>query len=146
MSIFSKYLGKITDKQVQAIIQANQPSIGNPYATILDLGGASSTIYTALISQSSTDAPTATVLQNTLGVVPTFNYAATGQYSLTITGSLFVQAKTFIMVTNWGRNPVKFFWSDENTIAIRTSALAAGAWAYSDDVLSNLSLEIRIYR
>lgn len=145
MSIYSKLLGLITDKQVQAITHANDPNLGNPFATMNDIGGASYKSYTALISQSSTNAPTATVLQNTLGQTPTFAYSAIGQYTIVVTDSLFVQSKTFIMVTNWGRNPVKIFWNDANTLVIRTSYLTAGDWDYQDGVLNNTSIEIRVY-
>lgn len=41
-------------------------------------------IYRALISQSGTSAPTATVLQNTLGSVPTFTYLGVGSYQITL--------------------------------------------------------------
>lgn len=51
-------------------------------------------IYRALISQTSTNAPTAVILQNTLGTV-TFGYDAAGIYTMTTSG-LFVADKTFV--------------------------------------------------
>jgi len=45
-------------------------------------------VYKALISQSGTNAPTAVILENTLGEVPTFSYAATGRYRLLTSASI----------------------------------------------------------
>lgn len=53
-----------------------------------------SKIYRALLSQSGTDAPTAVILENTLGEVPTFSYSAPGVYLLTTVAPLFVVDKT----------------------------------------------------
>lgn len=41
--------------------------------------------YIALLSQSSTSAPTEVVLKNTLGVTPSWSYTTTGTYTLTAT-------------------------------------------------------------
>lgn len=51
-------------------------------------------VYTALVSQSGTNAPTAIVLQNTLGEI-TYTYSTSGQYQIT-SSSLFTSNKTFI--------------------------------------------------
>ena len=37
-------------------------------------------VYTALLTQSGTNAPVATVLENTLGVTPTYGYDSTGTF------------------------------------------------------------------
>lgn len=57
-------------------------------------GGLIYQVYTALLSQTGTSAPTATVLENTLGVTPTFGYGSVGNYTITIAGE-FNEAKTF---------------------------------------------------
>lgn len=54
-------------------------------------------IYRALLSQSGAGAPTATVLENTLGEVPSFSYSGTGLYTLDIVASLFQASKTFVI-------------------------------------------------
>lgn len=54
-------------------------------------------VYTALLTQSGTNAPVATVLQNTLGNV-TFEFVGDGQFNVTSTG-LFTIGKTVIITT-----------------------------------------------
>lgn len=51
-------------------------------------------IYRALLTQTGTDAPVATVLENTLGINPTLNYEDISAFSIEATG-LFVLGKTF---------------------------------------------------
>ena len=54
-------------------------------------------IYRALLSQSGTNAPTATILENTLGGTPTYSYSSTGVYQIVLAG-LFEVAKTLLFV------------------------------------------------
>jgi hypothetical protein len=66
---------------------------------IIDTAGLPYKVYTALLIQNGTSAPVATVLQNTLGVVPTYAYTNVGQYTISgITPSPFDVSKTFIIV------------------------------------------------
>jgi hypothetical protein len=51
-------------------------------------------IYKALISQTGTNAPTAIVLENTFGQVPTYSYYGVGNYTLTFTGTPLTDNKT----------------------------------------------------
>ena len=98
------------------------------------------TVYTALITQAGTDAPVATVLQNTTS--RTFTYARTGggDYTITASGDLFTVDKTIVFL-NGG--------SSENNHDV--------AWERVSDTVINLnthnsdgkftagSIEIRIY-
>jgi hypothetical protein len=52
-------------------------------------------VYTALLSQSGTSAPTAIVLENTLGVTPTLTYNNVGDYTIECTGC-FTTDKTTV--------------------------------------------------
>ena len=52
-------------------------------------------VYTALLTQTGTDAPVATVLENTIGNI-TFGYTAPGNYTINSSG-LFELNKTFIL-------------------------------------------------
>jgi hypothetical protein len=54
-------------------------------------------VYTALLTQSGENAPTAIVLENTLGEVPTYTYADVGSYLCQSSG-IFDPAKTFILI------------------------------------------------
>ena len=67
---------------------ANTPSYEPPYK-----------VYTALLSQEGTDAPVATVLENTLGGIPTFTYDGVGVYTITLTGLLTANKRTFNVFT-----------------------------------------------
>jgi hypothetical protein len=51
-------------------------------------------VYRALLSQSGSSVPTATVLENTLGGIPALAIVGTGHYTLTLAGA-FPANKTF---------------------------------------------------
>ena len=53
-------------------------------------------IYRALLAQSGTSAPVATILENTLGGVPVWSRSAMGDYLLTLAGA-FPAGKTLIL-------------------------------------------------
>jgi hypothetical protein len=56
-------------------------------------GGSSYLVYTALLSQDGTDAPVATVLQNTLGGTVVWTRTGVGDYTGTLAG-VFTSGKT----------------------------------------------------
>lgn len=60
-------------------------------------GGASYSVYTALLSQSGTDDPVATVLENTLGGTVVWIRNDVGDYSATLSG-VFTENKTWCTV------------------------------------------------
>ena len=60
-------------------------------------GGASYLVYTALLTQTGTDAPVATVLQNTLGGTVVWSYSSIGIYTGTLAG-VFTNNKTIGML------------------------------------------------
>jgi len=66
-------------------------------ATTYDLmsaaGGASYDVYTAILTQTGTSAPTATVLENTLGGTVVWSYVTGGTYQATLSGA-FTANKT----------------------------------------------------
>lgn len=68
--------------------------------------GASYLVYTALLTQSGTDAPVATVLENTLGGTVVWSYLSTGSYIGTLTGA-FTDNKTIVQY-----DPFAAFGSD----------------------------------
>jgi hypothetical protein len=57
-------------------------------------------VYTALLSQSGTASPTATVLENTTGANITFSRLSAGQYEIISDVLVFTVGKTFCIVTN----------------------------------------------
>jgi hypothetical protein len=101
-------------------------------------------IYRALISQSGTAAPTATVLENTLGVTPTFSRVGAGNYTLTATGVL-TSGKMFASTQGALTGG---FWascntlSSPNTLQIETFNNIGGG---TDTKLNSTPIEILIY-
>ncbi len=84
-------------------------------------------VYTALLSQSGTSAPTAIVLENTLGATPTFSYNAQGNYTVTCTGC-FTEDKTVVSTgyTDYKNSLVAIYsYSDDSDISIQTYDISA---------------------
>jgi hypothetical protein len=110
-------------------------------------------IYSALISQSDTNAPVATVLENTLGEEVTFSYVESGNYMITNV-DLFVEGKTSIFLGREGfagtLAPVigynlnfaegGFYNSVQLTSSHQGSSLTT-----LDNLINNISIEIRVY-
>lgn len=71
---------------VDTIFNAGNGSGARPYK-----------VYTALLTQSGTDAPVATVLENTLGGTVVWSYGGVGDYTATATG-LFTSGKTMVFI------------------------------------------------
>lgn len=98
--------------------------------------------YTALLSQAGTDAPVATILENTLGVTPVWSYAAEGQYNLTSAGA-FDMDKTTISVGNY---PDTLSYSrNVNGNILRVETKLDATMALANDCLNRTMIEIRVY-
>lgn len=99
-------------------------------------------VYTALLSQSGTTPPTATVLDNTIGTI-TFTYDGVGNYSATSSG-LFTANKTvvFCTVSTDPGNPTYMTAriGSANTITINVFDINGGVNGFTD-----ASFEIRVY-
>jgi len=111
---------------------------------IADLGGGGSSYlkYVALLSQTGTDAPVATVLENTLGGTVVWYRDDTGQYSAILSG-VFTINKTWISVfaSEAGAYTYSALANDADSIILfRRDATFVG-----EDVFSNISIEIRVY-
>lgn len=103
-------------------------------------------VYTAILTQTGTDAPVATVLKNTLGGDIVYTYDSVGQYVGTLSGA-FSENKTFLMINQTafenGINYVNYAdWNSVNTIRIQTSETTVSRL---DNQLKNTSIEIRVY-
>lgn len=143
MSIFSKFLSRITDKQVQAITQANNPNAGNVFATMSDVGGGSYKSYIGNISQAGLNAPTITPVYNTLGNV-TWSYSIDGVYVGTLPGQITV-GKTFIYFGN--QNITAIYTGGDNgdgdTFYIGSNVITTGV--ATNGLFSNTPIEIKVY-
>jgi hypothetical protein len=100
--------------------------------------------YVALLSQSGTNAPTATILENTLGGTITWSRNASGNYTATLIGA-FTQNRTWFNTepSDQAGNvaTTKLMWSNANTV---TLIVKDGSQANMDG-WTNLSVEIRVY-
>ena len=105
-------------------------------------------VYTALLTQTGTDAPVATVLENTLGTV-SYEYAAEGVYLIKLNGGNFVRATTFILLgfPTWdGGDDFKFSYGLDGTDSPVTlvSAIASSDTPANGAFLWQ-PIEIRVY-
>jgi hypothetical protein len=123
---------------------------------VVDAGGVLSTVttpvavgykvYTALLSQTGTNAPTATVLDNTLGGAVTWSYFGVGQY-IANTSSLFTTSKTVFFMTRTNP-PTVSFTTNVGSNAINTSQAGITVFSdtgYVDGQVSAMTIEIRVY-
>lgn len=113
-------------------------------------------VYTALLSQSGTDAPVATVLENTLGFTPIYTYSSTGVYALSPLEdfSNFLN-KGVVIFLNKGSNDSTnatnsiscAYNYEDGALEIRTYAngLASDGILSDVDSFQKTSFEIRVY-
>ena len=100
--------------------------------------------YIALISQSSTAAPTVIELENTIGPI-VWTRISTGVYEGTFAGA-FTASKTYVMLSNVETNSIVMAERrDANSIEINTTNLHSPTAAHHDTHLNNNTLEIRVY-
>jgi hypothetical protein len=121
-------------------------------------GGSSYLVYTALLTQSGTDAPIATVLTNTLGETPTLEYIDVGYYSLSVVANRFTANKTAVFISQPAfdfSGPASRLTSanidgDNPLTIVRIRAMQINGsnnitQTPSDDILSLVFIEIRVY-
>jgi hypothetical protein len=100
--------------------------------------------YTALLTQTSTDAPVATVLSSNL--TGTFTWARTGVgiYTLTASAATFTAGKTIVFL-NAGSSPslITGEITSDTVLTIKTFTPSSGA--ATDAAITGGSFEVRIY-
>ena len=91
--------------------------------------------YIALITQTSTNAPTVIELENTIGPI-VWTRTAVGQYDGTLTGA-FIANKTYLTISSTlGNYIISVYRNNNDTIRIESNL---------DAQLYNNTLEIRVY-
>ena len=87
----------VTSLDGTELLEAEKDGVSVPITAqgIADLAGGGGLVYTALLTQSGTDAPVATVLQNTLGGTVVWSRNTTGDFSATLVGA-FTTNKTTV--------------------------------------------------
>ena len=105
-------------------------------------------VYTAVLTQQNTNAPSAVVLENTLGGAVTWTRNSTGNYYGTLNNAFPIQNKIALFQggTMWGTLPLKIIrvqYLNSDTIQIFTQQATDGALV--DSSLNGTSIEIRVY-
>ena len=98
------------------------------------------TLYTALVTQAGTAAPTATVLQNTITGTLTWGYTSPGIYTLTSNGTPFTSNKTIVFLNvGDGEANQMLMWTrtSSSVITLNTNG--------DNDRITAGALEIRVY-
>jgi hypothetical protein len=94
--------------------------------------------YVALLTQTVTNAPVATVLDNTLGGTVVWSRNTFGNYSGILTGAFTVNKTVGYVQTNTASRPLSFNSNaSANTIEISTNG--------ADDILNNATIVVRVY-
>ena len=94
-------------------------------------------VYKALLTQTGTSAPVATVLVNTLSGTPVLSYSSVGGYRLTLNNE-FPQDKTTMIISQnlGGGNPIEVVWATIDYLDISTTV---------NDVLTYTTIIIEVY-
>ena len=100
--------------------------------------------YVAIINQSGTSDPTATVISNELGGTVTLNYVDVGSYTATLTGA-FTTNKTIVSITSGNSSASASLFgysSDSDTIKFGSYDSLGNA---KDGFITNSTFIIRVY-
>lgn len=126
---------------------------GSKYTSVEDFignfngGGSAPKTYRALVTQVSTDAPTAIVLENTFGEELVWTYNDVGKYILTSANGNFVDGKTFVFTGNIYNTAIRcdFLYNVTDTApnGIFFQTLADGVNV--DSLLANIEVQILVY-
>jgi hypothetical protein len=107
-------------------------------------------VYTALLTQEGENAPTAIVLENTLGNI-TYSRSASGFYTVNLSGA-FTLNKTFVIITptvdDAQNSMVSLTYNmDLDSFEITSTSWSATLSGYTllDGILLNTPIEIRVY-
>jgi hypothetical protein len=137
----------VDELQVNGTISASPATLSNQVVVKSQLDAVRPyKVYTALVSQTGTNAPTATVLENTLGGTVVWSYASVGQYTATLTGAFTVN-KTTVFINHAyagsGNNTsLQGGSTNVNTANIRVKNYQGTPF---DGEINGASIEIRVY-
>jgi hypothetical protein len=140
---------KISDLDVAAALDGTElveleqggTSVKCTTQDIADLGGGGYLKYVALLTQTGTDAPVATVLENTLGGTVVWTRSGAGVYAGTLSG-VFTENKTAIFLGAAAGNIIQYGFVDStNYILLLTTEGGVAV----DEKLFLTPIEIRVY-
>lgn len=110
-----------------------------------DVSAVKPKVYKALLTQTGTSAPTAVVLENTIGNI-VWTIEGTGNYLGTLSGAFVSQNNTYIIVNqNYDSvNAITYsYYNNANSVSIETINIATGANV--NNTLSSTSILIEVY-
>jgi hypothetical protein len=103
--------------------------------------------YVALLTQTGTSAPTATVLENTLSGTPTLTRTGIGTYELTLTNE-FTANKTWVVGGSADNNAGSGDFATLDIKRLNANKITLNTYdsfTPADDMLVSTSIEIRVY-
>ena len=111
-------------------------------------------VYRALLTQTGTDAPVATVQENTLGADVTWDYDDAGIYLGTLSLPILTAGKTCLPPLNASRTMeatdqfvvTSFYYVDTIRLRVQTAIadIAAGTLTLTDELLANSYVQILV--
>lgn len=110
------------------------------YTVVTEDSGPGYLVYTALLSQTGTNAPVATVLENTLGGTVVWSYSDVGLYIATLAGA-FTENKTGIFLGSTVGS-ISAYQLDINSLSVGTGSYDGTP---TNDYLYFTIIEIRVY-
>jgi hypothetical protein len=115
-------------------------------------GGSTYKVYTALLTQNDTEAPAATVLENTLDNTVTLSRNSAGNYSITCAdftdvNKVYVELKNINVLLPQPANQFFYFTVTSGVINIRSTQVNFSSLSFTpiDSILDNCPIEIRVY-
>lgn len=118
----------------QVVVKSQLDAAARPYK-----------VYTALISQTGTNAPVATVLENTLGGTVVWSRTSTGVYRADLSGA-FIVNKTVFFTSNNNSTSLTPLYFIMNRLSDNSSSLSSSSGTtFTDSLLESLTIEIRVY-
>lgn len=99
-------------------------------------------VYTALLTQTGTNAPVATVLENTLGATITWSYVGVGQYYATASSGVFTENKTTGILSNSSSTGINAFVNISTTVFNTVTTISGNG--INNELFKNM-VEIRVY-
>jgi hypothetical protein len=141
-------LGGLQTVSVDGVTITGDGTPGDPLVAVT--GGSSYLVYTALLTQTGTDAPVATVLENTLGVNISYSYALLGTYHINSDQNIFLENNVVVLTGAGNVNfypslwiayngPAQLFIESYNMLTLPVS------FTPQDGLLYEQFIEIRVY-
>lgn len=121
---------------------------------LIPLGGSGSSytppykVYTALLTQSGTNAPVATVLENTLGFTPIWQRDSPGNYYISNAGQFPINKTHISSLKHAANYTIVSYAPDGDSVWFEASEIipvSPSNYAPIEGLLVNISIEIRVY-